>query len=73
MPSNQSDIQSRDFNTDRTNEINVIHDSIMHIIGPYSSQTSAPSTSNEGRSPNLLLQQKVYILQTLMLVFALQI
>ena len=47
MPLDQSDIQSRDINTDRTNEINVKNGSTMHNIGPYSSQTSTPSTSNE--------------------------
>ena len=48
MPLDQSDIQSRDFDTDHTNKINVKNCSTMHTTGPYSSLTSTPSTSNDG-------------------------
>ena len=46
MPSDRSDVKSRDFNTGRTNEINAKNGSTMHNISPYPSQTSTPNTSN---------------------------
>ena len=58
MPSDQSDIKSRDFNTDRTYEINAKNGSTMHNIGPYSSQTSTPSTSNDGAITELAFSSK---------------
>ena len=58
MPSDQSDIKSRNFNTGRTNEINAKNGSTMHSIGPYSSQTSTPRTSNDGAITKLAFSSK---------------
>ena len=54
MPSNQSDSPCRDFNTGRTDKIN----STKHDIGPYSSQTSKPSTENDGAIAKLVFSSK---------------
>ena len=58
MPSDQSDIPYRDLNTGRTNKINDKNGSTLHTIGPYSSQTSMPSTPNDRAITELAFSSK---------------
>ena len=58
MPSDQSDIQSKNFNTGRTIKINDKNGRTKHTFGPYSSQTSTPSTSNDVATTNFALSSK---------------